>query len=208
MVVEEAGCTGRSVRTSPSKVISSSSPGCRARRSRNALGTTIRFILSRVEVMAQQLPFAVSIVKKMLMILTLSKSMCPDCLPLGLQMRQTSSRDNMLRRAPSSIHGHHRRHSASRPYSLLSRPGRRSRNGFPTTNLTSLGSTNPGIPPILTRTVSTNVRHGKHQKSSWTTVVSWFSNTPERGAPASRLLPHPKKNAAKKILLQRSGELR
>jgi len=126
--------------------------------------------------------------------------MCPDCLQLGLQMRQTSSRDNMLRRAPSSIHGHHRRHSASRPYSLLSRPGRRSRNGFPTTNLTSLGSTNPGIPPILTRTVSTNVRHGMHQKSSWTTVVSWFSNTPERGAPASRLLPHPKKIAAKKNL--------
>jgi len=48
--------------------------------------------------------------------------------------------------------------------------------------------------------VSTNVRHGKDKKSSWTTVVSWFSNTPESGAPASRLLPHPKKIAAKKNL--------
>jgi hypothetical protein len=44
---------------------------------------------------------------------------------------------------------------------------------------TSTGSTVPGIQISLTKTGSTRRRHGKHLKSIWTTVASWFSNTPE-----------------------------
>ena len=66
-----------------------------------------------------------------------------------------------------------RRHpSTSRPWSRSNRPGRRSRNGFPTTNPTSTGSTVPGIQISLTQTGSTRRRHGKHLKSIWTTAAS------------------------------------
>ena len=38
----------------------------------------------------------------------------------------------------------------------------------------------PGIPMSLTQTGSTKAKHGRHPKSIWTTVASWFSNTPDK----------------------------
>jgi hypothetical protein len=49
----------------------------------------------------------------------------------------------------------------------------------------------------------TKDKHGRHLKSTWETVASWFSN------PAERQKAHQKKSAErKKILPKRAGELR
>ena len=66
-------------------------------------------------------------------------------------------------------------------------------------NRASTGSTVPGIHPILTQTGSTKAKCGKHTKSISTTAASWFSNTPEKGAWASRLCSKSEKVAAKNL---------
>ena len=86
--------------------------------------------------------------------------------------------------------------STSRPWNLSNRPGRRSRNGSPTTNRISTGSTDHGIHPIPTRTGSTKVPHGKLQKSDWTTAAFWFSNTHEKGDEPPACSPTPLRTAA------------
>lgn len=83
-----------------------------------------------------------------------------------------------------------RRHhpSTSKPRSPSSRPGWRSRNGSSTTKPTSTALTVPEIHQTLTPTALIKARHGKRPRSNWTTDAPWFSNTPERGERASRLL--------------------
>jgi hypothetical protein len=60
----------------------------------------------------------------------------------------------------------------------------------------------------LIQTGSTKLRRGKPLKSIWTTAASWFSNTPEKGAQASRLFSKSKKPPPNRILAKRSGKLR
>lgn len=78
--------------------------------------------------------------------------------------------------------------SFSEEWSPSNHRGRRSKNGYPMTNRISIGSTVPGSHQNLTPTGSIKARHGSPRKSNWTTVASWFSNSPAKGARASRLL--------------------
>jgi serine kinase of HPr protein (carbohydrate metabolism regulator) len=68
------------------------------------------------------------------------------------------------------------------------------------------GSTVHGILQIPIPTVSTKAKHGRHLKSIWTTAASWFSNTPKKGARASRLFSKSEKTAAKKNSWQSGPE--
>ncbi len=63
------------------------------------------------------------------------------------------------------------RPSTSTPWSLSNHLGRRSRNGSPTKNLISTGSTIPGILQIPIPTDSTKVPHGNPRKSNSTTAA-------------------------------------
>ena len=92
---------------------------------------------------------------------------------------------------PGSL-ARHRRHSISRPWRPSGHPSKRSKSGSPMSNRISIGSTAPGIPQNLSKTGSTILRYGKHQKSNWTTIGLWFSNPAESGALGSCLLPSPK----------------
>ncbi len=79
----------------------------------------------------------------------------------------------------------HRHPSTSTPWSPSRRPGRPSKNGSPTTNPTSTGSTAQGILQIPTRTSSTKGWRGGHPKSNWTATTSWSSKIPD-SAPAGQ----------------------
>lgn len=94
----------------------------------------------------------------------------------------------------------HRRHSSlpqgklrmplllsfSEEWSPSSRLVRPSRNGCLTTSPISTGSIVPGIPRILTRTISTQVWCGGHPRSNWTTTASWSSNLPDSARRAQK----------------------
>jgi hypothetical protein len=73
----------------------------------------------------------------------------------------------------------HRDRNFDEKSSPSSRLGRPSKNGSPTTNRTSTGSTGPGIQPTPTRTSSTKGWRGGHPKSNWTTTAFWSSNFPD-----------------------------
>ena len=80
--------------------------------------------------------------------------------------------------------------------------GRPSRDGSPTTNPTSTGSTVPGIHQTRPLKTSTNAPPGSPKKSPLATVGLWFSKSPEASiAPSKQPLP-------KEILARRPGKLR
>jgi hypothetical protein len=93
-----------------------------------------------------------------------------------------------------------------KPWSPSSHLGRRSKNGYPTTNRISTGSTVPGSHPIPILKASTKLMHGSPRKSNCTTAERWFSNPPDKKE------AHPPKkrrqSPPKEILAKRSGELR
>ncbi|MBU6327483.1 MAG: hypothetical protein KGQ89_07640 [Verrucomicrobia bacterium] len=66
-------------------------------------------------------------------------------------------------------------------------------------NRISIDSTVLGIHRIPPLMASTKVRNGKHEKSSWTKVASWFSNLTER----QKAQPQKKSAARKKLLTDR-----
>ena len=82
------------------------------------------------------------------------------------------------------------------------------KNGSPTKNPILTGSTVPGIHPIPIQMATTKAKHGRHPKSNWTTVASWFSNPPDKQEARLPGSPSTEKPSPKEILAKRPAELR
>ncbi len=86
-------------------------------------------------------------------------------------------------------------------WSPASLPGRRSRNGSPTTNRISTGSTVPGIHQARPLKTSTKAPPGNQRKSPSAMAEPWFSISPEALKRQKKPLPKILGTAARKAML-------